>query len=158
MGGELTRSKETLDGKGMLGKRKRVGKQEFVYVYIPAAKAKGEFQIIGFDGDEEYSPKVGDAGTLAVYQEVGVVLEEHTAAGYAWVQVAGVCEALVDGTTDVAKDDYLEVLNTAVSAVKDGTARSVNSVAIAREAQTVAGSTTLADVELLGGRVIIAAS
>jgi hypothetical protein len=157
MGGELSRPKETLDGTGLLGARKRIGKNEYVYCYIPAAKAKGEFQVISHDGDEEYSPKVGDAATLAVYQEVGVILETHTVAGYAWVQVAGVCEALVDGTTDVAKDDYLEVLNGAVNAVKDGTARSVNSVAIAREAQAT-DEGTLTDVELLGGRVIVAAT
>lgn len=157
MGGELSRTKETLDGTGLLGARKRVGKQEFVYVYIPAAKAKGELQVITYDGDEEYSPKLADAATLAVYQEIGVVLEEHLSAGYGWVQVKGVCEALVDGTTDVAKDDFLEVLNGAVSAVKDATTRSVNSVAIAREAQT-ADEGTLTEIELLGGRAIIAAS
>lgn len=157
MGGELSRAKEVLDGTGVLGARKRVGKNEFLYVYIPAAKDKGEFQIINFDGDEETSPQVGDAATLAVYQEVGVILETMAAAGYAWVQVAGVVDALVDGTTDVAKDDFLEVLNTAVSAVKDATTRSVNSVAIANEAQA-SSTATLISVELLGGRVIIAAS
>lgn len=156
MGGELSRDKETIDGTGLLGARKVVGKQEFVYVYLPASKAKGEFQVITFDGDEETSPKLADAATLAVYQEVGVVLEAHSAADYAWVQVRGVCEALVDGTTDVAKDDFLEVLNGSVNAVKDGTL-SVNSVAIARETQT-ANSGTLTEVELLGKPVIIAAS
>lgn len=156
MGGELSRTKETIDGTGLLGTRKTVGKQEFVYVYIPAAKAKGEFQVITYDGDEEYSPKLADAATLAVYQEVGVVLEAHTEAGYAWVQVKGVCEALVDGTTDVAKDDFLEVLNGSVNAVKDGTL-SIHSVAVAREAQTTDAG-TLTDVELLGKRVTIAAS
>lgn len=158
MGGELRGDTSDETGKGLVGARRRVGQNEDVYCYIPAAKAKGEFQVIQHDGDETFSPKVGDAATLAVYQEVGVVLEAHAAAGYGWVRVEGIVEALVDGTTDVAKDDYLEVLNTAISAVKDGTARSVNSVAIANEAQTTAGSTTLATVTLLGGRALIAAS
>lgn len=158
MGGELSAPVAKEDGTGLQGSRKRVGMNEYVYCYVGAAKAKGEFQIISWDGDELTSPQITDPATLAVYQEVGVLTKAMTAAGYAWVQVAGKCEALVDGTTDVAKDDYLEVLNGAISATKDATARSVNSVAIACEAQATAGSTTLADVILLGGPVIIAAT
>lgn len=148
---------EILDGSGAQGSVRAQGSNIDIYAYIPEAKAKGEFQVITHDGDEEYSPKVADPATLAVYQYVGVLLEAQTAAGYAWVRIKGKVKALVDGTTDVAKDDYLEVLNNTVGAVKDATTRSVNSVAIAREAQAT-NENTLTDVELLGDRAIIAAS
>jgi hypothetical protein len=153
----LNAAETVLDGTGLQGSVRSQGGNEFMMVYVSEAKAQGEFQVITFDGDEETNPKLADAATLAVYQKVGVLLEAVTTAGFYEVQTKGVCEALVDGTTDVAKDDFLEVLNTSVSAVKDGTTRSVNSVAIAREAQTT-NAGTLTDVYLLGERVIIAAS
>lgn len=157
MANEITSPIETEDGTGMQGSRKRAGMNEYVWAYIQASTAQGEAQVLTFDGDEATAVKCADAATLAVYQEVGIVLAAHTSAEYGWVQVAGKCEALVEGTTDVAKDDFLEVLNTEVSMKKDATTRSVNSIAIACEAQA-ADSDVLIDVILLGGRVIIAAS
>lgn len=148
---------ETIDGTSARGAIRSQGGNEYIYVYLNEAKLKGEFQLIAVDGDEETNPKTADVATLAVYQKIGVVLEAATAAGWAWVQTKGYCKALVNGTTDVAKDDYLEVLNTAVSAVKDATARSVNSVAIACESQTT-DAATLTDVYLIGDRVIVAAT
>lgn len=157
MGGELSRSVETLDGTGLQGARKRVGMNEFIYAYVPASAVKGEAYVVTYDGDEETCPKLVAAATAAFYQEIAIVLADQTAAGFAWVQVAGKVEALVEGTTDVAKDDFLELLNTEKSMKKDGTTRTVNAIAIACEAQT-ANSAALIDVILLGGRVIIAAS
>lgn len=149
---------ETLDGTGSQGSRMVQGMNEFLYAYVPASATKGQVLVVGYDGDEETCPKLTTPATLAVYQEIAVVLKDQGAtAGFAWVQVKGKCEALVEGTTDVAKDDYLEVLNTETSFKKDGTARTVNAVAIACEAQA-SNSSVLTDVILLGGRVIVAAS
>lgn len=149
---------ETLDGTGAQGARRWQGVNEYVYAYVPASAAKGAAYVLTYDGDEETNPKLVAAATLAVYQEVVIVLEtQGSAAGFAWVQVRGNCEALVEGTTDVAKDDFLELLNTETSMKKDATTRSVNSIAIAREAQA-SNSAVLTDVFLIGDRVIIAAS
>lgn len=158
MGGELSAPIETLDGTGLQGARKRVGNKEFLYALVPASAVVGAQYVVSYDGDEETCPALTTAATLAVYQEVAVVLATQGAtAGFQWVQVAGKCQMLVEGTTDVAKDDFLELLNTETSAKKDATTRSVNSFAIACAAQTSA-TPTLTDVILLGGRVIIAAS
>jgi len=157
MTNEISNPIGTEDGSGMQGSRVSNGMNEKIWAYIQASTAKGEVQVISYDGDEATAVKCADAATLAVYQEVGIVLEAHTSAEYGWVQVKGKCEALVEGTTDVAKDDYLEVLNGEVSLKKDGSARTVNSIAIACEAQA-SNEDVLTDVILLGGRVIIAAS
>ena len=149
---------ETIDGTGAAGARRRQGRNEFLYAYVPANALKGEVYVVTHDGDEETTPKLVTAATLAVYQEYAVVLADQGAtAGYAWVQTKGHAYALVEGTTDVAKDDYLELLNTEKSAKKDATARSTNSFAIACAAQA-SNSAVLTEVELLGGMQICAAS
>ena len=157
MGGELSAPIETLDGTGLQGSRKRVGMNEYLFAYVPASSLKGETYVVTFDGDEETCPKLVTAATLAVYQEYAVVLADQTAAGFAWVQVAGKVSMLVEGTTDVAKDDFLELLNTEKSAKKDATTRSANSYAIACAAQA-SNSAVLTDCILLGKQAICAAS
>lgn len=158
MTGSLNAPESVIDGTGSAGARRRSGRNEFLYAYVPANALRGEVYVVTHDGDEETTPKLVAAATLAVYQEVAVVLaDQGSTAGYAWVQVKGHAYMLVEGTTDVAKDDYLEVLTTEKSAKKDATARSVNSVAIACAAQAT-NSAVLTEVELLGDRVIIAAS
>lgn len=149
---------ETIDGTGMLGARIRQGRNEFLFALVPANALKGEVFVVTYDGDEESCPKLVVAGTLAVYQEYAVVLADQGAtAGVAKVQTKGHAFVLVEGTTDVAKDDYLELLNTEKSAKKDATARSVNSFAIACAAQA-SNSAVLTEVELLGATQICAAS
>jgi len=158
MGGELKRSVETVDGTGLQGSRKRVGVNEFVYVQFPATTAAGRPMVVTYDGDEEVMVKGVAAATLAVYQEIVICPELiGSAAEFKWGQVRGICQALVNGATDIAKDDYLEIINGADNFVQDSTARSVNSVAIACEAY--ADSTdALKTVQLLGDRVIVAGS
>jgi len=155
----ITGDKADETGNGQVGAKQGSGKNVDVYCYSAGARAKGEFQVIDYNsGEASTSPAILDPAALAVYQEVGVVLEAITEAGYVWIRVAGICDALVDGTEDVAKGDYLESL-AAISVVKDhSTVRSVNSVAVAMEAQTVAGSATLAEVEVLPRRSIVAGS
>lgn len=149
---------EAVDGTGSAGARRWQGRNEFLFAYVPANALRGEIYVVTHDGDEETTPKLVTAATLAVYQEYAVVLADQGAtAGFAWVQTKGHAYALVEGTTDVAKDDYLELLNTEKSAKKDATARSTNSFAIACEAQA-SNSAVLIQVELLGAPAICAAS
>jgi len=133
------------------------GNREYVYAYIAASVAKGTPYILTFDGDEATNPKGAAPATLAVYQLVIIVPELTAAAGFFWCQYKGDAEVLCDGTTDIAKDDFLELLNAETALVKDATTRSTNSVAIAQEAYTDAAD-ALTNVYLLGDRVIIAAS
>lgn len=121
---------------------------------------------ITFDGDEETNPKIvaiasGAASGVAngVVKYVCVATEAAASATWTWVTFWGYCSPFVEGATDVAKDDYLKFLTSTsvVAPVKDGTPRTVDSVAIACEAQTTAGNTTTAKVFLLGDRVQIAA-
>jgi hypothetical protein len=158
MSSELLSNVETVDGSGMQGARKRQGVNEFVYIQVPASTAAGSPLIVTHDGDEEVMVKGVAPATLAVYQEVAVTPKlAGSSAEFMWCQVRGVCKALCDGTTDIAKDDYLELVNAETAFIIDSTARSVNSVAIACEAYT---NTTdaLKTVNLLGDRVIVAAS
>ena len=146
------------DAGGVAGALKREGNKEFIFAYCAAAETRGSVRKIVYDGDEETNPTAAAPATeTTVYQLVAVATQTTTAAGFQWYQIKGDCEALVEGTTDVAKDDFLEVLTTETSFKKDGTSRTVNSVAIAREAQAT-NSAVLADIYLLGDRVNIAAS
>lgn len=159
MGGELTGVSEVdTTGKGKQGSRKRVGVNEYIYMQFPATTAKGRPMVVTYDGDEEVMVKGVAAATLAVYQEIAVCPKLiGSAAEFAWGQVRGICSALVNGTSDVAKDDYLEIVNGADNFIIDSTVRSTNSVAIACEAYT-ASTDALKTVQLLGDRVLIAAS
>lgn len=157
MANELAGRVDQTDGTGLQGARKSNGMNEYLYAYVPASSVKGEVYVVTFDGDEETCPKLVAAATLAVYQEYAVVLADQTAAGFAWVQTKGKANVLVEGTTDVAKDDFLELLNTEKSAKKDAATRSVNSFAIACAAQTT-NSAVLTECILLGGTQICAAS
>lgn len=147
-----------LDGTGVQGARMKQGINEYIYIQVPANTAKGTPLVVTHDGDEEIMIKGVVAATASVYQEIAVTPRlARAAAEFMWCQVRGITKMLVEGTTDVAKDDYLEVLNTETSAKKDATTRSVNSIAIACEAQA-SNSAVLTTVQLLGDPVIIAAS
>lgn len=142
---------------GVAGAIKRDGNRSFIYTYVTASAAVGTPFVLDFDGDEETNPKVLVPATSSVYQYIVFPTVLSTTAGFQWCQFRGDAYVLVDGTTDVAKDDFLEVLNTGTALVKDGTSRTTNSVAIAQEART-ANSAGLTYVYLLGDRVIVAAS
>ena len=134
------------------------GKQTLQYLYVPASTVKGQVLVRVYDGDEETNPKAIAVATSSVYQRLVVATKDQGAtAGFQWCVIEGECSALVNGTTDVAKDDFLEILTTASSLVKDATSRSTNSGAIARGAVT-ANADTLSPVYLIGERVIIAAT
>ncbi|MDY0218807.1 MAG: hypothetical protein RBR14_05615 [Candidatus Cloacimonas acidaminovorans] len=147
-----------VDGTGAQGARMKQGVNEYIYIKVPATTPAGTPLVVTHDGDEEIMVKGVAAATAAFYQEIAVTPRlAGAAAEFMWCQVKGIGKMLVNGTTDVAKDDYLEVLNTGTAAVKDGATRTVNSVAIACEDQA-ANANTLTLVQLLGDRVIIAAS
>jgi len=154
----LSQTVETVDGTGAQGSRMAAGVNEFVYMQVPATTAAGTPLVVTYDGDEEVMVKGVAPATLAVYQDIAIVpVLQGSAAGFQWCQTKGLCKALLDGTTDIAKDDYLELVNAETAFIQDSTARSTNSVAIACEAYTSTPD-ALKTVQMLGDRVIVAAS
>lgn len=127
----------------------------FIDAIAHAALTKGQPYVVVPDSTS-YAVTQAPA-TLAVLHYCGAPQKAYASGEVAQIQIGGKAEMLVDGTTDVAAGDYLEVLNTATSAVKDGTTRSVNSVGIALEAQA-SNSAVLIDVMLFGIPVQVAAS
>ena len=151
---ELTSANE----KHIAGQVVQQGKTMYQYLYVPANTEQGEVLVLSYDGDEETNPKAVAPATASFKQRVVVAGEDQgSSAGFQWCIISGECSALVDGTTDVAKDDFLEVLNTADGFTKDGTSRAATSAAIAREAQT-ANSDTLTSIYLIGEGNTIASS
>ncbi|MEK7578728.1 MAG: hypothetical protein AAB456_03380 [Patescibacteria group bacterium] len=143
---------------GVAGALRIEGNREYIFAYAAAAETVGKVRVITFDGDEETNPTASAPATqTTVYQLVGVATKTTTAAGFLWYQIKGDAEALVEGTTNVAKDDFLQVLNAETSFKKDGASITTEACAIAQEAQT-ADSSVLTNVYLFGERVFIAAS
>lgn len=142
------------------------GRRVEMRVYNAAATtvAKQWFEL-AFDGDEETNPKIvaiasgATSGTATGAVKYVCVATEAVATGnWTWVVVHGYYSAFVEGATDVTKDDYLK-FDSSVSVlapIKDATARTTSSVAIACENQTTAGNATAAKVYILGEKVLIA--
>ena len=101
--------------------------------------------------------QAGAPASTAWVTFTAIALESVGVDAIGYFQIAGVCDALVEGTTDVAAGDFLEVLNTEVSFKKDGTSRTANSAAVALAAQA-ADSAVLTSVLLIGEAHVIAAS
>jgi len=134
------------------------GKTTLQFLYVPANTEKGEILVKSFDGDEEMNPKAVTPATSTIFQRVVVATEDQgSTAGFQWCVVEGDCEALVSGSANVAKDDFLEVVNGADNLIKDASTRSEKSVAIAREAYTTSAD-ALKKVSLLGERSVISAT
>ena len=115
---------------------------------------KGEIVLIGYDPDGSAGLTQGmqalDIATSSFVIYTAVALEAVAVDEIGYFQVSGFCaDADVDGTTDVAKGDFLEVLNGADGMIKAGTTRTLGSCAIALEA-VVADADTSAEVYLIG--------
>lgn len=140
-------------------------KLRWLYNGSGGAHARGTVHKVVYDGDEETNPKVvACTNTANLYQEVAVAYEAAGGgssiadATFGWYVVQGYVEAFVEGTTDVAKDDFLQVAvgTDADAFIGNTSARTTGSFGIACEAQA-ANSAVLTDIYLFGERAIIAA-
>jgi hypothetical protein len=138
-----------------------LGRKRWLYNGTGAATVAGKFYTILEDGDEETGPKVIAADAVATVQRECCVAEAAVASGaFGWFFIEGWCSAYVEGTTDVAKDDYLKIAvgagptDAAFAAIKDGTSETQASVAISSAAQAT-NSGVLTRVRLLGKRAVI---
>lgn len=129
-------------------------KEIWLYNAYASAIPAGQPCLIRYDGDEETNPFVvsGAAASGAVAVERLVVASASIAAtSWGWFVYEGYCEALIEGTTDVAKDHLLRfTVQKPTGLCRDGTAAVplVSTCAVAREAQTNA-TATLADVYII---------
>lgn len=122
-----------------------------------SAQVTGRPYVVQATGAEATQWQTITPAALAVYQHVVIALEDVPAASFGWYAIQGFVDAMVDGTTDVADLDYLDVTpgTSAVALIFDhGTVRSTASVARACEART-ANSADLIRVQLLGDRVLV---
>jgi len=140
-----------------------VGRQVWLNNASGGATVVGRCYVETFDGDEETNPKAVVLDSVATNQRRLLVARQAIASGgFGWFATFGITDAFVVGTTDVAKDDYLKPPTSftgdlAFSLIKDGTAETINSVAIATIANTVDTVGTLCRVFLLGKPKVISA-
>ena len=123
-----------------------------------SACVSGQPYLLRYDGDEETNPGVIDPATATTAINYVVFATAATANGaFGWFTCFGYMDVLIDGTTNVAKDDYLEVVNGGTSLIKDAAALSLNSCAIACAAQET-DAAVITRVFVLGERVNVQAS
>lgn len=144
---------------GVAGAKKWSGNRGYIYAYVAASITAGTPLVLTFDGDEETNPKGATPATNTTVHQLIIftTVTQGADAGFMWCQFAGDAKILVDGTTDVTKDDFLKVINAGVALIKDATSRGVNSIAIAQEAMTT-NAATLTFVYLLGYEAQVPAS
>ena len=156
--GRIAGSGEDLGG--VYGQRTlEEGNREYVFCQVPASTPAGTPLKLSYDGDEESNPKGAVPSTDASVKHLIVFNPTlvGSSAEFQKCQYRGDADILVDGTTDVAKDDFLEVINAGTGLIKDGTTKTVQSVAIAQEALTT-NANTKTNVYLLGEMVNIQAA
>lgn len=120
-----------------------------------SASAKGEVATIAYSND--YGTEVIAAATTTFPVRTAVGVKAYAQHELGWWQIAGEAEALVEGTTDVAAGDFLEVLNTETAFKKDGASRTTVSGAVAIDAQAT-NSAVLSTVRLIPEQHTIAGS
>jgi hypothetical protein len=128
-------------------------------VWCASGFTHGVPYVLDYAGATAHGPIAAAPATLAVYQMIGVPQgPTTTVAGWYPFQTKGICEAYIDGTSDVADGDWIEVINGGTSFIVDSTTtRSTSSVGVALEAQASA-TPALCQVCLTGERVIVAGS
>lgn len=133
-------------------------KEMLVFNDTGAALVVGNcYHLTAAGGLEAETPKViawTDANNDN-FRDLVIATEAVADQAYGWVCFAGTVRAHVEGTTDVAVGDFLMLdtngLGGLTALITSGGAVETNStVAVAQEAQTVAGVATKAQVFLLG--------
>jgi len=119
--------------------------QQLMRVWNDAGRALvvGEPLALTYDGDEEELYKVIVPAAIALPEEQWPAIAVYAAADqtWTWVCIGGAVDALVDGTTDVTKDDYLKFAAAGTAhLIKDGTTRTLDSVGIATLTYTTAAA------------------
>jgi len=99
------------------------------------ALTPGKVYGVGYAGVSGSEVRIVATATTTFDIKTCVAYTAAADSAITWVQVAGICEAYVEGTTDVAAGDFLEVLNAEADWKKDGAARTTVSGAVSLDAQ-----------------------
>jgi hypothetical protein len=127
----------------------------WLYNAYASAIPIGQPCLLRYDGDEETNPYVvsgAAASGSAAVEILAVAMSSIPASSWGWFCIGGNCNALVEGTTDVAKDHLLRLsVQKPTGLVRDGTGTVplVSTCAVAQAAQTSA-TATLTGVYLIG--------
>ena len=133
------------------------GSQLQVFLYTASLLVANRVYQFDYDGDEETAFQAITCATATPPRDLVVSTAASAAGTWDWFVVCGPCQCGVEGTTDVAKDDYLKLTSgtSALAFIKDGTGYTTSSHAIATEAQA-ANSVVAIKVILLGGEHLVA--
>ena len=137
--------------------------QEDGKTYVSAYNGSGAALVVGkvyqltYGYVEKQEIAIGTPATTTFSTKVGVAIAVTPDGAIGWLQTGGICEAYVEGTTDVAAGDFLEVLNSELNFKKDGSARTTVSAARAVDAQA-ANSAVLVTVNMINELHTIAAA
>jgi len=135
------------------GIRKSVDGKEYISAYAAAAVTLGDVKMLTFAVTSGREVTAAATATNPVGKvQLAVAAKTTTAAGITWFQTFGIALAKVNGS--VTAGDYLEVISTAGKFTSESTTESVNSGAIAIDANT--SGDAVKTVFLLGRFVTIA--
>ena len=104
--------------------------QVFLYNATGAATVDGQVCMVAYDGDEETNPSCIASATTAVQRDFVVSDGIIAVTSWGWWTVNGYANVLVEGTTDLTKDDYIQAVTAAAYAVEDTTSQTADSIGI----------------------------
>lgn len=148
---EFERTTFYVDSTGVVTGEPRTSKR--FYNATGAALVLGGVYLRAEDGDEETQPSLIALAAGTVPLRCAVAAEAIAIASWGEAFIEGHCNALVHGTTDVVKDQFLKTVaatgtNSFIS--EGATTQSAKSAAVAEEGFTTDGTTALKKVYLLG--------
>jgi len=111
------------------------GKGVSLYNGTGAAVAAGDVVMIDYEETATGEMQAITPATSTFCRRTAVAMEAIADGDIGYFQIEGECEAFVEGTTDVAAGDSLEVLSGENEWKKDGSARAATSGAVAIDAQ-----------------------
>jgi len=129
----------------------------YISAYASSALTLGKVYQLTYSQTAGQEVQTATPATIGGPTITAVARRAEKAGDIVWLQKGGQCEAYVEGTTDVAAGDFLEVLNGENDFKKDGSALSENSAAVAVDAQSD-NSAVLVTVMLINKVHQIAAS
>lgn len=133
-----------------------VGAQQRLFYPTGSALAVGQTMKVAYTGGVSGCPNVLTpvSGTAAIDQIV-VAVNATVSGTWDWFWIWGYCTALVNGTTDVAVDDYLLMkIGTSANGFTKDSALTVNTLACAKAAST-ANSDNSTLIYLMGVRATL---
>ena len=136
----------------------KVRVEDSVFIYVKAHAALTAYVPYAYDHGGVTVDTAAPATSAAQANKIGIPQVAIASGSYGWLQIEGECEAIHIAET-YAAGDHLEVLNTGVAVVVDGTTSSTTvsekSIGVTIDAGTTAVAGT---IYLYGNPVVIAAT